>query len=162
VGLSGYAAIKVLTPCFYALDRPRTPLNVSLLGIGINVALNLMLVKVFSMGHVGLATTTGILALVNFVQLAVYLRREVSYGGGAGWFIYMISILGASAMCGVVAARVADLIPVHDGAVMWNLMRLVAAIAAGCLGYAAVAYLSGVAELRQMERVIVRRLKGKV
>ena len=28
LGLAGYAAIRVLTPCFYALNLPRTPLRI--------------------------------------------------------------------------------------------------------------------------------------
>ena len=37
LGLAGYAAIKVLTPCFYALNLPRTPLRISLIAIGVNL-----------------------------------------------------------------------------------------------------------------------------
>ena len=55
VGLAGYAAIKVLTPCFYALNLPRTPLRISLVAIGVNLALNLANANVFGLGVAGLA-----------------------------------------------------------------------------------------------------------
>lgn len=157
VGLSGYAAIKVLAPCFYALDKPRTPLNVSLLGIAINVALNLVLVKVFRLGHVGLATTTGVLALVNFAQLAFYLRQEVAFGSGAGWFKYVAALLLAAGVCGWLAWRVAAAIPQHPGAVLWSAIRVAAAIGAGGGGYMVTAYLLRVNELRHLREAVVRR-----
>ncbi len=161
VGLAGYAAIKVLAPCFYALDKPRTPLNVSLIGIGINVVLNVILVKVFSMGHVGLAMTTGVLAIVNFAQLAFYLRSEVTFGGGVVWMKYIGVLLLASVICGIVAGRVAALVPLHSGSLMWNAVRLLAAIGAGGLGYLVTVYLLRIHELRYLLRVVRERMQGR-
>jgi putative peptidoglycan lipid II flippase len=158
VGLSGYAAIKVLSPCFYALDRPRTPLKVSLLGIGVNVVLNVVLVKVFSMGHVGLAATTGILALVNFVQLACYLRREVVFGDTRMWFRYGVSVVLAAVVCGWVAGQVAVAMPERPGSLVWNMIRVGCAIGAGGAGYLAVAYLLRVNELRHLMQVVAGRM----
>jgi len=158
VGLSGYAAIKVLSPCFYALDRPRTPLKVSLLGIGVNVVLNVVLVKVFSMGHVGLAATTGILALVNFVQLACYLRREVVFGDTRMWFRYGVSVVLAAVVWGWVAGQVAVAMPERPGSLVWNMIRVGCAIGAGGAGYLAVAYLLRVNELRHLMQVVAGRM----
>jgi putative peptidoglycan lipid II flippase len=101
IGLSGYASIKVLTPCFYALDRRRTPLMVSLVGIGLNLVLNFVLVKYLHMGHVGLAATTGCLALVNFLQLALYLRSDVDYGSMRRWLRYAMAVGFPALACGV-------------------------------------------------------------
>lgn len=103
VGLAAYAAIKVLTPCFYALNRRRTPLNVSLVGIGLCIVLNYTLVKVFHLGHVGLAATTGCIAILNFGQLAFYLRRHVHFGAVRNWGRFLILVGGASGVCGLAA-----------------------------------------------------------
>jgi putative peptidoglycan lipid II flippase len=97
IGLAGYAAIKVVSPCFIALEKPRIPLMVSLLGIGVNVVANLVLVKMLGMGHVGVALSTAILALVNSMQLLFYLRREVKLGVGSTWFDFSVKI-GISAL----------------------------------------------------------------
>ena len=109
VGLAGYAAIKVLVPCFYALNLPKLPLRVSLLAIGLNVSLNLVLVKLFRFGHVGLAMTTGVLALVNFAQLLLYLRREVSLGSAQRWLSLAGGVSFAALLCGLGAAQAAAL-----------------------------------------------------
>lgn len=101
-GLTGYAAIKVLAPCFYALDRPRVPLQVSLLGIGVNLALNVVMVKILGWGHVGLAATTATLAFVNGAQLFFHLRRRVRLGG-ARWVGFLAAVTAAAAAAGATA-----------------------------------------------------------
>ena len=103
IGLAAYAAIKVLTPCFYALDRRRTPLQVSLVGIGLCIIFNFILVKLFHWGHVGLAATTGCIAILNFTQLAVYLRRDVHFGSIRTWGRFGILVGGSTMACGLTA-----------------------------------------------------------
>jgi putative peptidoglycan lipid II flippase len=135
IGLSGYAAIKVLAPCFYALDRPRTPLMVSLTGIGINLVMNLALVKVFHMGHVGLAATTGCLALLNFIQLAAYLRRDVSYGSAGMWLRFGGAILLSALACGVAAWGIREGLGRPEAGLIGQAVTLAAAIGGGGAAY---------------------------
>jgi putative peptidoglycan lipid II flippase len=80
-GLLGYAAVKIASPTFYALRDSRTPVAVSALAIGINIALNLALVRVA--GFRGLAAGTAIAASVNAGLLLWLLRRRV--GGLDGY-----------------------------------------------------------------------------
>jgi len=75
IGLAGYAAIKVLSPAFYALNDARTPMLISLGSIAVNYVMNSLLVGPF--GHVGLAISTSAVALVNFLLLAVFMRRRL-------------------------------------------------------------------------------------
>src|SRR3712207_4643846 len=69
IGLAGYAAIKVLSPAFYALDDARTPMVISLVSIGVNVVAGYFLREWLSgygvtpetpsgYGHAGLALST--------------------------------------------------------------------------------------------------------
>ena len=157
IGLSGYAAIKVLAPCFYALDRPRTPLMVSLVGIGINLVMNLVLVKVFHMGHVGLAATTGCLALINFIQLAVYLRRDVAYGHARGWLLYAGAIVLSTAACGGSAWGVISWLSGYGTGFLWRLCSLAAAIGVAGVAYVAVTFILRVNETTQTV-VMLKRL----
>lgn len=76
-GLAAYAAIKVLSPAFYALGLPRIPLRVSLIGIGLNLALNSFFIFVCDWGLAGLALSTSLVALINFGQLLLALRRPL-------------------------------------------------------------------------------------
>jgi putative peptidoglycan lipid II flippase len=75
VGLAGYAAVKVLSPAFYALGDARTPMLISLGSIAVNYVMNALLVGRF--GHVGLAFSTSTVALVNFMLLALLMRRRL-------------------------------------------------------------------------------------
>jgi putative peptidoglycan lipid II flippase len=75
IGLAGYAAVKVLSPAFYALGDARTPMVISLVSIAVNYVMNSLLVEPF--GHVGLAFSTSTVALVNFILLALFMRRRV-------------------------------------------------------------------------------------
>ena len=75
IGLAGYAAVKVLSPAFYALKDARTPMLVSLGSIVVNYLMNSMLVRRY--GHVGLAMSTSIVALVNFALLLFFMRGKL-------------------------------------------------------------------------------------
>jgi putative peptidoglycan lipid II flippase len=76
LGLAGYAAVKVLSPAFYALNDARTPMVISLGSIAVNYAMNSLLVK--PLGHVGLALSTSSVALVNFLLLILFMRRKLA------------------------------------------------------------------------------------
>jgi putative peptidoglycan lipid II flippase len=80
-GLTGYAAIKILGPAFYALDDARTPMRVSLLSVAINLVCNWTAVRLLDLGHGGLALSTSIVALWNSVLLYWILCRRI--GGGS-------------------------------------------------------------------------------
>jgi putative peptidoglycan lipid II flippase len=73
-GLLGYSAVKIAVPTFYALKDSRTPALVSIASVGLNVALNLVLVRF--MGFRGLALGTSIAALLNAGALLVLLQRR--------------------------------------------------------------------------------------
>ncbi len=74
-GLMAYACIKVLSPAFYALDRKWTPMVVSFASIALNVLLNWQLTFRMGMGHRGLALSTGLSAIANFLMLFMLMRR---------------------------------------------------------------------------------------
>jgi putative peptidoglycan lipid II flippase len=146
VGLAGYAAIKVLVPCFYALDKPRIPLLVSLFGIGVNLGLNFLLVKGFGLGHVGLALTTGILALLNFGQLLFYLRRHTALGAGREWRYYLLRVILAAEVSAIGAWQVARGLTDALAGLAGALLPVVGGVAVGAVLYLAVAFFLEVPE----------------
>ncbi|HEV2762649.1 MAG TPA: murein biosynthesis integral membrane protein MurJ, partial [Pyrinomonadaceae bacterium] len=88
IGLAGYAAIKVLSPAFYALDDARTPMTVSLVSIVVNAVGSFFLLRWFGSygvtpetpsgyGHAGLALSTSLIALFNFFALVFFMRRRI-------------------------------------------------------------------------------------
>lgn len=77
IGLIGYAALKVLTPAFYALGDARTPMLVSLASILINYAMATTMIRLAGLGHAGLALSTSAVALFGFVVLFTILRGRI-------------------------------------------------------------------------------------
>jgi putative peptidoglycan lipid II flippase len=74
-GLVGYSVVKIAVPSFYALRDSRTPVVVSIATMGVNILLNLTLVKV--LGFKGLALGTAVAAIFNAVVLLVLLRTRL-------------------------------------------------------------------------------------
>lgn len=77
VGLTGYAAIKVLAPAFYALNDARTPMFVSLGSIAVNLAAVILLLRYTDLNHAGLALSTSVVALFGFLVLFWLLRNRI-------------------------------------------------------------------------------------
>ncbi len=77
LGLAGYAAIKVLTPAFYALKDARTPMMISLVSIATNACMAYLLVRVVDLGHAGLALATSTVALSSFLVLFWLMKRRI-------------------------------------------------------------------------------------
>ena len=77
IGLAGYAAVKILAPAFYALNDARTPMIVSVISIAINYFAASTMIRVAGLGHAGLALSTSIVALFNFIVLFWTMRVRI-------------------------------------------------------------------------------------
>jgi putative peptidoglycan lipid II flippase len=99
IGLTGYAAIKILAPAFYALGDARTPMIISLLSMLTNFVMNWSLVGV--MQERGLALSTSTVALANCGLLYVIMRKRINGIEGRTTAAAVAKILAASAVMGV-------------------------------------------------------------
>ncbi len=125
IGIAGYSGIKILVPCFYAMQPPRfeqkpgstfwdsfshfvmnvvlfTPARVSLIGIGVNLVLCFVLFRYFGLGHVGLALTTGFVAVLNFLQLVYAIQKKIDLGLPGEWLSFFAKVTVASMACGCI------------------------------------------------------------
>lgn len=75
-GMLGYGLQEMLNKAFYALQNGKTPMRVSIVGIGLNVALSFVLVRVFSLGIAGLPMAASIAANFIAIVLAVLLNQK--------------------------------------------------------------------------------------
>ncbi len=75
IGLAAYSAVKVLAPAFYAIDRRYLPMMVSMFSIAVNFLLNWFFMFKVGLGHRGLALSTSIVAVTNFVLLYIMMRK---------------------------------------------------------------------------------------
>ncbi|HYA29026.1 MAG TPA: murein biosynthesis integral membrane protein MurJ, partial [Acidobacteriota bacterium] len=134
IGLAGYGAIKVLSPAFYALNDARTPMVISLISIAVNYVMNSLLVRIF--GHVGLAFSTSSVALVNFLLLALLMRRRLGRLDGRHLGATILRIFAATAPMAIVAWLVNDLaaaLPLHG--MILSVLRVAAAVTLATLTF---------------------------
>ena len=158
VGLAGYGAIKVLSPAFYALGDARTPMLISLCSIAVNYALNALLVTRF--GHVGLAFSTSGVAMVNFLLLALIMRRRLGRLEGRKLATTAAKICTAAAAMALVAwlvDRSADTLPLDGLALSFS--RVTAAIVLATLTFYAGCRLLHIEELNEAANAIGGRLR---
>ncbi|MEO7142719.1 MAG: murein biosynthesis integral membrane protein MurJ [Bryobacteraceae bacterium] len=115
LGLAGYAALKVLSPAFYALQDARTPAIVSLISIAINYAAVSSMVDVADLGLVGLPLSTSAVALFGFITLFVILRRRIGGIYGRSLATGVAKVLAASAVMGAAAWLSSRYMTAHMG-----------------------------------------------
>ncbi len=105
VGLTGYAAIKILSPAFYAMNDAKTPMIIAVCSIAVNTVgsyyFRNWLVQ-YNLGHVGVALATSSVALVNFFALALLMRRKIKRIDGRDILSSFIRIAIASAIMSAV------------------------------------------------------------
>lgn len=97
IGLSAYAALKVLVPAFYSLGDARTPMFVSLGSIAINLAVAYILVHALGFGEAGLAFATSAVALFGFLAQFVILRNRIGGIHGRALLAQLGRVIAASA-----------------------------------------------------------------
>lgn len=74
VGLPGFVLSRTLTPSFHARQDTKTPVQLALVTIAVNIAMSVLLMPVLA--HVGLALATAIAANVNTLLLMTTLYRR--------------------------------------------------------------------------------------
>jgi putative peptidoglycan lipid II flippase len=114
-GLVGYSAVKIAVPTFYSLHDSRTPVLVSVATVGLNVALNLALVR--AIGFKGLALGTAMSAIFNASVLLWVLRSRLGGIDGRRICVSFARIGMASLVMGLAAwgtdAAIAAWLPSH-------------------------------------------------
>ena len=156
IGLAGYAAVKVLSPAFYALNDARTPMLISLGSIAVNFVMNSLLVGPF--GHVGLAFSTSTVALVNFLLLALFMRRRLGRLGGRQLGSTVLRVTVASLAMAAVAWLVSESLsrlPLRGLAL--HLVQVIGAIGLAAMVFYWSCRLLRVEELNEARNAVVGR-----
>jgi putative peptidoglycan lipid II flippase len=164
IGLMGYAALKVLSPAFYALNDSRTPMLVSLGSILVNYAAASTMIKFAGLGHAGLALSTSAVALFGFVVLFAVLRKRIGGVYGRALAAQIGKVALASAIMG------AAIFASSRGMEAWLGVRKIARLAdlsvsmpVGLAVYYAACRMLGLAEIDSVIRAfagpIQRRLR---
>ena len=155
-GLPAYVLIRVLSPGFYAREDTTTPVRIAIWAMAVNIALNLILMRVLA--HVGIALAASISAWVNVVLLgAVLVRRghltfdERLKSRGPR---ILLSTLG---MVGVLEIARQNLVGLLAGGTVERIGALIALIAAGLIAFVVFAVLLRAAGLQDAKSLLKAR-----
>jgi len=170
IGLTGYAAIKILSPAFYALDDAKVPMIISIASIAINFGASFGLRELLSaygrspenpngFGHVGVALATSLVALVNFFALALFMRRKIRRLNGRLIATAFAKVAAASAVLSMICYFSYHFIFDRFGSatLALRLIGVFVPIALGGAAFAVTAKLLRVAELEQALSIIRRK-----
>ncbi|HTM50064.1 MAG TPA: murein biosynthesis integral membrane protein MurJ [Bryobacteraceae bacterium] len=148
IGLAGYAAVKVLAPAFYALHDARTPMTVSVISIAINYFAASTMIKVAGLGHAGLALSTSIVAIFNFLALLWAMRARVNGIHGRELLSTLVKVAAASLAMGAACYGSSHWVRQWLGIARWaRLADLAISISLGVAVFYAAARALKVAEL---------------
>jgi putative peptidoglycan lipid II flippase len=171
IGLTGYAAIKVLSPAFYALDDAKTPMIIAVASIAVNAVASFFFrdwlsnfgvtpETPYGYGHAGVALATSTVALVNLFALAVFMKKRIGRLNGREIFSSFIRIAAASAVMSAVCYVSYQLLLHYFGmGRLWaKAVEALVPVAAGGLTFFMAAKLLGVSELEKLFNMFARRL----
>lgn len=159
IGLAGYSADKVLAPAFYAMDRRYIPMFVTLTSIALNFCLNWFFTFYLEWGHRGLAFSTSMVAITNFLFLYSMMRH---YTGRLETGAMLLTIgkllLAGAVLAGICWLAWAFFFATHAHAPVWqNAIAILITVAAGATAFFSAAYVLRVAEVHDVVDLVHRR-----
>ena len=139
IGLWAFAAVRIVVATFFALQDTRTPAQIAVVSIIVNILLGILLMK--PLAHGGLALATSLASIVNLGLLIRVLRAKL---GRLGWVSITHSVcrtLLCSGIMGVVVWGAALVfIPSDYQSLSALLLGLTLSIVTGLLTYGAIAF----------------------
>jgi putative peptidoglycan lipid II flippase len=174
IGLTGYAAIKIVSPAFYALDDAKTPMIIAICSILVNIlasyGFKIVLTKVgvsptspSGFAHVGVALATSSVALVNFFALVFLMRRRIKGINGRDVFSSFIKIAVASAVMSAICFGSYYFLHQFFGAknLIYKFVEAFVPIALGGIVFFGTAKMLGVSEITKVYNAFARKLGMK-
>jgi putative peptidoglycan lipid II flippase len=166
IGLTGYAAIKVLSPAFYALNDAKTPMIIAVVSIAVNALASYLfrnLLMTYNLGHVGVALATSTVALVNFFALVLMMRKKISRLNGREIISSFLRIAIASAIMSVVCYF--SYYALHQrfnaNGLIYKLIEVFIPISLGGIAFLITAKILRINEIDKIYRALARKLGRK-
>lgn len=156
IGLVGYSAVKVLAPAFYALDKRNLPMFVSLFSIAVNFGLNWFFTLNLGLGHRGLALSTSLVAITNFLLLYAMMRRYAGRLETRTMITALVKLLLAGAILAAICLAARHFIPffAEDSTIWKRAAGLLPTIVVGAGAFFGAAYFLRVAEVRDVVELV--------
>ena len=161
IGLAGYAALKVLVNAFYALERRKTPMLVSMLAVGLNLLLNWIFTYRLGWGHRGLAFSTGCIATINFLLLYFLMQAQLKGLESRRLLVLLakIAVAGAALVAVCAASSHWLLADWPHQALLPKIGALALTVVVGSAVFAGCGILLHIEELKELRAALLRRLR---
>jgi putative peptidoglycan lipid II flippase len=136
LGLWAFSAVRIVVSVYYALQDTRTPVQMAVVSLLVNIGLGVLLMG--PLRHGGLALATSLASMVNYYLLVWALRKKIGFLEWRELLISAARTLGCSGVMGaVVYGMMLVVLQPLDQEFWRQLTGLVATILAGVLVYAA-------------------------
>jgi putative peptidoglycan lipid II flippase len=159
IGLVAYSIVRIVSPAFYALRLSRIPVTASVVSVVVNIALNIVLVRV--MGYAGLALGTSIAAVSNAAVQIVLLRRELGGIEGRQLTITFVKTTIAALAMGAAAwyaeLLLRDLFP--GASILMQAIRVSGAILAALAVLGGAASILRIREFHEAREMLLARVR---
>lgn len=157
IGMIGFGLREVLNKVFYALKDTKTPMFNGAISMGINIVLNLVLIKY--LGYAGLALATSLSAIICIVLFFNSLKKHLGYFGQDVIIKTAIKSFIASVIMGIVTYLIfSSLSYITNFGVINDIVNLSISVVVGALLYGIIIILLRVEEVNEMLSI----LKNKV
>ena len=143
IGVCAFIFVKVLAPGFFAKQDTKTPMQIAVVAVLVNILLSVLLVG--SMQHTGLALAVSIAAWVNATLLFIMLMVRGIYRPQPGWLWFLVRIaLAASAMTTILMFLNEPAVVWHGWSLAQRIGHLMLLVGAGAISYFVVLLLLGI------------------
>ncbi|HHV25852.1 MAG TPA: murein biosynthesis integral membrane protein MurJ [Tissierellia bacterium] len=159
IGMVGMALKIMLSKVFYSIQDTRTPMINGAIAVGINIGLNLILVRF--MAHRGLALATSISAIFTTLLLINSLRKKLGNMDIKNYLSCFIKSTIASIVMGIVVYAIYNgLYPILGSRKILDLIAFLLSVGIGSVIYFGLCYLFKIEEINFiMDRI---KLKMKI
>lgn len=156
LGMLGYGISEICNKTFYAMQDGKSPMAISVIGVGINVVLSIFLVNVFSFGHWALAFSASVSANLMGITMLIVLNRRIKFMNIQMMFSFAKVLISAILMGIVVYATKTFLIGYTED----KIIILFLPIIAGGITYLAASYILKSEEFKEVLVLIKNKVKG--
>jgi putative peptidoglycan lipid II flippase len=145
-GSPAFVLMQIINRAFYARQDTRTPMNVAMIQVAVNVGLGLLLFHF--VGAPGIAVATSLATWLSVLQMIVILKRRGHYALSPRAVSRLIRILAASVILGVALALASRWLAHHPhhiglGPVRWKELALAVLAALSLPLYGVLLFASG-------------------
>jgi len=104
-GVPAFVLLRILQPAFFARQDTKTPMRLSLISVGVNIALGVALF--YWIGPPGIAAATSVAAWITVIQMMVTLARRDTYRPSARAWFKIGRVAASSVVLGLALAAAA-------------------------------------------------------